>query len=512
MARIAGTLKLSSNIEAQVAAPLDARQVVPTKADLTVASNFTYAYVGLMVAVQEEAKIYVLKALPTTNAENWVGAAGIDALDNYYTKPEVDALISAVYKPAGNATLLTLPDITGTDTTDPDNPVAIGSTVLGNVYNMSEEFETTENFCEGEGKTYPIGTNVVVVDIGTEETPNYKFDVLPGFVDLTPYQEKVQYEILPEASEDLLGKIYQYVGTTSATYTKGFWYECVEVEDTDPQEYEWVQKNSQVAGELSDSLTAVVDAGGITVGTNFPAGTSFETLWRRLLAPTLYPTLTAPTATLTTTATRLLEAGSSITATLVAGLNRGSISPAYGTSGYRSGPAIDYAINGGTAQAETNFEVTVDEDHTSFTATVNYEAGEQPLDSDGGDYETALEAGSVNSPALTFELVDALWANTSAIATIAKLPLVSKTEKEFVFSFPPATVTNPETFDVPANWNITNILVLNTLANTWDPDETEFTATDVAHDNAASTSVNYKRYTCNLPYAMGERKIKIKWS
>jgi hypothetical protein len=91
---------------------------------------------------------------------------------------------------------------------------------------MTEEFTTTADFVEGAGKTYPIGTNVVVVDLGTyaatipigSEDPSAEgwyeikngvyvlttdtevdtektyyiytadimFDVFPGFIDLTP--------------------------------------------------------------------------------------------------------------------------------------------------------------------------------------------------------------------------------------------------------------------------------------------------------------------------------------
>lgn len=36
----------------------------------------------------------------------------------------------------------------------------------------------------------------------------------------------VQLETLPTAGADELGKIYQYIGATDATYTKGYWYTC----------------------------------------------------------------------------------------------------------------------------------------------------------------------------------------------------------------------------------------------------------------------------------------------
>ena len=50
MARQKGTLGLSSNIEPSASAPLDARTVVPTLADLTTEGNFPYAYDGMLVS------------------------------------------------------------------------------------------------------------------------------------------------------------------------------------------------------------------------------------------------------------------------------------------------------------------------------------------------------------------------------------------------------------------------------------------------------------------------------
>lgn len=86
-----------------------------------------------------------------------------------YTKTEIDSKISSVYKPAGSAAFASLP-----------TPAASN---LGNVYNVTDAFTTTDSFVEGAGSKYPTGTNVVIVKVGT----TYKFDVLSGFVDLSAY-------------------------------------------------------------------------------------------------------------------------------------------------------------------------------------------------------------------------------------------------------------------------------------------------------------------------------------
>ena len=90
-----------------------------------------------------------------------------------YTKTEVDGIVSSVYKPAGSVAFASLP--------------TLSSSVVGNVYNVTDAFTTTSDFVEGAGKSYPAGTNVVVVNTGTTASPTYKFDVLAGFVDLSGY-------------------------------------------------------------------------------------------------------------------------------------------------------------------------------------------------------------------------------------------------------------------------------------------------------------------------------------
>ena len=91
---------------------------------------------------------------------------------NYQTEAQVDAKISAVYRPGGSRAFTALP--------------SPAEGVLGMVYNVSDAFTTTAAFLEGAGREYPVGTNVAVVaDGGT-----YKFDVLSGFVDLSGYVAK----------------------------------------------------------------------------------------------------------------------------------------------------------------------------------------------------------------------------------------------------------------------------------------------------------------------------------
>lgn len=108
-----------------------------------------------------------------------------------YTKTEVDAKISSVYKPAGSAAFASLP----TPAED----------VLGNVYNVTDAFTTTADFVEGAGSKYPSGTNVVVVQSGDA----YKFDVLAGFVDLSAYALSADYvELTNEEVQTIWNNVF----------------------------------------------------------------------------------------------------------------------------------------------------------------------------------------------------------------------------------------------------------------------------------------------------------------
>lgn len=91
-----------------------------------------------------------------------------------YTKTEVDAKVSSVYKPAGSVSA-----VSGLG--------ALTSANEGKVYNFTASFTTTSDFVEGSGNDYPAGTNVVIVNTASSGTAIYKYDVLAGFVDLSGY-------------------------------------------------------------------------------------------------------------------------------------------------------------------------------------------------------------------------------------------------------------------------------------------------------------------------------------
>ena len=120
-----------------------------------------------------------LQAVITGKADAATTLAGYgitDAMTATQIESAIAGAISSTYKPGGSLTA-----------------AGIVSTLLdevneGKVYNISEAFTTTSDFVEGAGNTHPAGTNIVVVDVDTTgSSPEYKFDVLAGFVDLSGY-------------------------------------------------------------------------------------------------------------------------------------------------------------------------------------------------------------------------------------------------------------------------------------------------------------------------------------
>lgn len=265
-------------------------------------------------------------------------------------------------------------------------------------------------------------------------------------------------------------------------------------------------------GDITEPINAAIAVGGITAGTQYPAGTPMEDIFSDLLEPTLYPTLTAPSASLSATGSKLLEKGATLAVTFTASFNRGSISPAYGTDGYRAGEATGYSLNDGESQASGTWNETVSESQTSYKASVSYDAGEQPKDSKGNDYQSPLPAGSVNTNTISYEFVNAIWANTVDISTIAKLSLTSKSAKQRDMLFPPQTVAHPEVFDIPASWTVTAVQVKNDLSGAFEDASAQFTVTDVTHEDAGGNETNYKRYTFNMGFDTGSRTVRVKWS
>ena len=73
---------------------------------------------------------------------------------------------------------------------------------LGFMWNITDAFTTTADFAEGAGHSIPAGANVYVANVGTAETPSYKYDIFQGMYDLSGYALKSEMAVTPGTGSD----------------------------------------------------------------------------------------------------------------------------------------------------------------------------------------------------------------------------------------------------------------------------------------------------------------------
>ena len=148
----------------------------------------------------------------------------------------------------------------------------------------------------------------------------------------------------------------------------------------------------------------------IIAGTTFNNQT-FTEMMNAMLYPTLDPTLTPPSNTMTISPNATYqEIGANITVALNATFNQGLINPQYtATSNKRSGLPNTYNYTG--AQVTSNSSTSLSDSESTgayivlagtntWTGSVSYDAGVQPKDSVGGNFGSPLPAGTT-TPAIS---------------------------------------------------------------------------------------------------------------
>lgn len=426
-------LTLGDNFSYQGAKPLDARLKYDTLAAMKAVGDATM-YDGCLAYCTATDKTYQWKSTNSVDADTgkWrefsSGSGGVSSYDDLTDKPTINDV-----ELSGNKTTsdLGLQDVVQFSTM----PSATAD-ILGKIV----------QYIGATANGYTHGYYYECVTDGSA----YSWEKL----DVQNVPEPIQVDTLPTASASNVGKIYQYIGSTTQDYTNGYFYKCVS-DGEDPATYSWeevaVQPGGSGGGSTTKAITAAVEVGGIDVGTSYPVGTDLEDILSDMLEPTLYPSFTAPSASLTYGANQYYAVGGTVSAlTATVALNRGTINPAYGTSGYRSGAASGYAIS--TSGADTEYSDT-STSSGSFsvptltratkgtivvTGTASYAAGEQPKDSKGGDYDSPLAAGSVTATK-TLTFIQPYYYGASNSATIANFTgltesVTAKGQKTFSFT------------------------------------------------------------------------------
>ena len=198
--------------------------------------------------------------------------------------------------------------------------------------------------------------------------------------------------------------------------------------------------------------------------------------------------------------------------------NRGSISPAYGTSGYRSGAPTKYMIGDlmvDTSSTSYDFEIpfTPTEKEILLPYEVLYAEGEQPLNSAGQPFGAPLSAGSISG----------------TLKAIAMYPLYSAEgeDKEFTFfedddgigyfsNFQSEAATGErQSFAVSSHATVVGVKAFNILTQQWEWLGSQTAAisltyfdTTIIQGGSLGESENYILYTYNST-PVGARELKI---
>lgn len=260
------------------------------------------------------------------------------------------------------------------------------------------------------------------------------------------------------------------------------------------------------AGALRQSISVTKNVGGVTSGQTIAAGTSFETVFRRILSPNVNPTFTPPTASLKSNASSMIfgidEPIGSVRFDLT--FDQGKIVPEFGTSGKRSGPASSYTIDGQTGQTVSinmDDKMPNGERQVTITGVVAYQKGEQPKNSSGENYSTPLPAGSV-SDYITFERKPYIYSNKNG--SFERMPISQYNSSPIEIALRNEDHPNEATIALPSR--ATSIETWDALEKEWEDISWEWLEEQITIDGRT-----YWKYTDNRGYRAGERQLKFKW-
>lgn len=275
---------------------------------------------------------------------------------------------------------------------------------------------------------------------------------------------------------------------------------------------------------VKSPVVSSVSIGAISAGDTITLNTTLNQFIEQLLVTTYNPTLTGPSFSLANNAGSLRKIGSVINVLLTFTFNRGSILGANNPivwdplvlQNFRAGAAISFTINAVTQGTNTltvsNHAVITG--NNTFSGTVTFGAGSQPLDSDNNPHDSPLASGTSASQSTSFEGVYPIFATTASIGTLSEQGLYSMLSGNNIeLTLVAETGGNKQKFELPNSWvssrPLTKVEYFNTVSNQFDATNkiSDFTETTVS-ETIEGSSITYKRYTNSSP-DRGALKIKL---
>lgn len=524
MARNKGLAPFSANFEPQIAAPLDARYVVDTVADLISSTIWTahdsgiYTYKGMIVAVindstPENNGLYYLADDDYTNAGNWikVGTGGA-------SQPGILMWQSSTGYTAGDHIIA--PN---------DNLYRAVDTHIS-----SSSFDTDLLNAHWTREALPLSTWVstrayntrdLVFQSGVVYVSQSDHVAGTDFLDdlLLGYWKPVTTTTVFTSTGDVLPENILVIETSTGRVAKTL--TSFEIIDTFDAHITAGDLEIFVPEEFHNLTPTEIAVGGVPIGTTFNHQTIPQVL-DMLFYPELFPTLTPPSSTFTMSITGLREIGETIASiTFNATFDRGSIDPAYGTSGYRSGLPNAYVYTGtglpasvpktdlSDSQSITDYVVT--SGVQTWSGAVSYDEGEQPLSNKGNPYDSPLPAGTTSYISRTITGVYPYFGTTVAIDTMTKQTLAVHNATYWQLNMVGESGGNKQRGWFPQAFStITGIQFYNTVSGQWEwiggskaASLLTFTVTSVQLD-INGTMVDYNLYTHNGS-TIGARQLRF---
>lgn len=150
--------------------------------------------------------------------------------------------------------------------------------------------------------------------------------------------------------------------------------------------------------------------------------------------------------------------------------DQGSIEPAYGTSGKRAGAPISYVVGDqviSTTNSTVDFSITINptERKNYINYSVAYEAGEQPKNSIGQNFDKPFPSG-ILSDTLLINAINAIYSKEAKELNFNWFE--DEDGEGYQVSLPTETMLEKQSFMVSTDVNVIGIKAYSALTQSWE--------------------------------------------
>lgn len=255
------------------------------------------------------------------------------------------------------------------------------------------------------------------------------------------------------------------------------------------------------------NLTMPAAVGGLAKGTKVSdlEAKTLSQLFDDMLFPTVNPTFTAPSASLSlnsySSTVEVGVAGPNLETNFTKSFNKGAINlngtkQADRAGALKEGESFIYVNN---TPSNTTTPASMPVGNTTFKYRAAYEAGPQPKDNKGNNYNTPLAAGTVDSAAVTVNATFPWYATTSNNTDLTKQALIAWNGTAGQMTTPRFTVVamgdGKQEFKLPRK--LAQLQMLNTVSNQMEVIDSSSWTESTKSEQINGVSQTYYIYTYN---------------